>query len=220
MPWLWAASGGLFLAWLILTIRNRRNKKLQIHSPVPQKTPKSNIELIEIKNIEGAFGGTVYGVPIHGPLPTAVACLRNMPVKGQTPKQPQVNAHIIYRDSKRNEIGSLSHGVWIEEREDHVTLAVGETKCLVLLVRTKEGKLSMVWQGSYYHQNSWMNGGLPSFCVRDAELSRDPSRIVIELLDHWKGTRIKRFVLRATKNTDGLPTLKIQSAFCSFLRRD
>jgi hypothetical protein len=112
-------------------------------------------------------GGKIYGIPLPGSelFPTVILCLRNQSLQGKTLKQPQVNAHIVYRNFKKNEIGSLSHGVWIEEREDYTTLSIGDTKCLVLLTQRK-GTMCMLWQEPYYTNGNWMGGGT-SFRVRD-----------------------------------------------------
>jgi hypothetical protein len=218
--WFWGASFALIIVAIAGSVVNSKREKKHL-GPIQDQSKgedKPNIKLIEIKTVKCSIsGGNIYSIPGlgGGRFPTVILCLRNESLQRKILKQPQVNAHIVYRDFKRNEIGSLSHGVWIEEQKDYTTLSIGATKCLVLLTQMKGTIYNMVWQEPYYTNESWMGDG-PSFRVRDREIDGAPYTVIVELLDHWKGTRIKRFVLRMGKGATGLPTLKAQSAFWSF----
>jgi hypothetical protein len=187
-----------------------------------RKEAKPNIRLIEIKTTEGSISQAKFlGVPLAAtqPFPTILACFRNHSKGNRIPKQPHVNAHIIYRDARNEEITDLCHGVWIGERDDYTTLNVGEKKCLVLMSLTS-GKLSKWRQEEYHTDTSWM-ADRPPFRAHYEEIDGLPRRIIIELLDPGNGKRIKRFVLTAKSCSKGsLPLLEIESAFWSLLRRD
>jgi hypothetical protein len=143
-------------------------------------------------------------------LPASLVCFRNEALKGVTPKQPSVNAHVVYKDSKGNEITDLNHGVWIQESRDYTNFTTGDKKCLVVLILDdKTGTLRKVWKQEYHTRNGWMAGG-PLFQITDDEVTGEIETVVIQLLDNWNGSCIDEFTLRVTdRPAKGLPVFTL-----------
>lgn len=181
-----------------------------ITAPAKEKE-KPNIHFVEIKNVESSITqGKLFGMPIPAEktLQATLVCFRNEALKGVTPKQPSVNAHVIYRDSQGNEMTDLNRGVWIQEREDFTKFTTGDKKCLVVLVLDeKTGALRKAWKEEYHTQNSWMAGG-PLFRITDEEVPGEIETIDIQLLDKSNGSCIDEFTMRVTARREkGLPVL-------------
>jgi hypothetical protein len=58
-----------------------------------------------------------------------------------------VTAHVIYRDTRGNEITDLSNGVWLENRGPETIFDAGKKRCLIVLLTGKDNKfLLKIWK--------------------------------------------------------------------------
>ncbi len=178
----------------------------------PQPEPQSNIQFVETKTVDGTFSRTIahmLPVTIKETTRGLLVCLRNEAGPGQTPKQPQVDAHIVYKDADGRELTDLFHGAWVNEHDDYSTFQTSQKRCLVVAALT-DGKLLKIWKTQYHTDTSWMAGG-SLFEIQTEQIPGTIATIVIQLLDHWKGTFIKEFVLDVESLVDGqLPQLKLK----------
>jgi hypothetical protein len=178
----------------------------------PQPEPQSNIQFVEVKAVDGTFSRTMaHRLPltIKEATRALLVCLRNEAGPGQTPRQPQVDAHIIYKDADGKELTDLFHGAWVNDREDYSTFQTSQKKCLVVAVLT-DRKLLKIWKKQYHTDTSWMAG--PLFEIQTEQIPGTLATVVIQLVDHWKGTFIKEFVFDVQPLVEGqLPQLKLKS---------
>jgi hypothetical protein len=187
-------------------------KLLQQSPPVPRKPEaKPNIKFVGAQTLEGSLSqGRFLGMPFsgNGPLLLTTVCFRNEAIIDQTPKQPQVNAHLIYRDSKQREITDASHVAWIEERKDRAAFDVGKKKCLLVFLRDPQGLLAKAWIEEYHSEHSWMGG--PSYRHRFASIPQEEvAAILIQLLDFWTGACLAEFAFDVEWDIETkIPTLK------------
>ena len=192
-----------------VNIGNQQGPHKATASASPAQKLKPNIRFVGVNNVEGWMSGdTVYGIPVGKArvFQTTLLCFRNEASKGVTPKQPSVNAHIVYKDSQGNEITDLNHGVWVQEDNDYTNFTTGDKKCLVVLGWDEQtGTLRKLWKEEYHTRDSWMAGG-PLFRIRDEEVPGEIETVAIQLLDKWNGSCIDEFTLRVTdRPAKGLP---------------
>jgi hypothetical protein len=184
--------------------------RLVVHTAKSEQQP--NIQFVEIKNVDGSFTETiVHGLPLTERKTTAalLVCFRNEAIPGQTPRQPQVDAHVIYKSGDGKELTDLSHGVWAEESANYTTFQTGHKKCLVVTALS-EGMLCKMWKEEYHTRTSWTPGGT-LFENRIEQVQGKIATIVVQLLDHWKGTCISEFILDVEAVADKeLPSLKLK----------
>src|SRR5215469_1132615 len=129
--------------------------------------PKANLRFVETKSVQihagnGEFFESPQGL---GDYRVTVACFRNEAIVGETLKQPDVKAHIIFRDLAGTEFGDVSSGVWLQVYKDAAPFTVGTKRCVILFLLTNQGTLKRLWKEAYVTEHSWMGG--PSFRVRD-----------------------------------------------------
>jgi hypothetical protein len=188
---------------------------LQVKPPPPariqQPDPPSNIRFVEIKTVDGTFSRAIaHRLPlvIRETTPALLVCFRNEAIAGQTLKQPQVNAHIIFKGVNGEELTDLFHGAWADEREDYTTFQTGQKRCLVVAALSEE-RLLKIWKKEYHTDTSWMASG-PLFEIQTEPIFGTIATIVIQLLEHWNGTCIREFLFEVEPAVKGtlLPNLR------------
>jgi len=161
---------------------------------------KTNIHLVGTMQVNSTISqGKMYAMPIPGEKPYAalLMCFRNEARKESAPKQPDVKAHIVYKDSADRELADLNSGVWIEEYNDYTRFSSGDKKCLVILAMyLPEKRLRKVWKEEYHTQDSWMGGSM--FVIREEHVPWPIATITVELLDRSDGSFIDEFTVRVS----------------------
>jgi len=173
--------------------------------------PKANLRFVETKSVQihagnGEFFESPQGL---GDYRVTVACFRNEAIVGETLKQPDVKAHIIFRDLAGTEFGDVSSGVWLQVYKDAAPFTVGTKRCVILFLLTNQGTLKRLWKEAYVTEHSWMGG--PSFRVRDEVIVARIATVEINLLEASTGRCIMQANLSAEECIDGeLPTLVLK----------
>jgi hypothetical protein len=182
-------------------------------SPAPASNPQPNIQFVETKPIEAYVKGEKFYETSRGlgDFHVTIACFRNDAVLGRSIHQPQVTAHILYKDASGSEITDVPSGIWLEEYEGHSAFTVGRKKCLIVFMLSNQGTLKKLWKESYTTEHSWMSGG-PSFRIRDERISGQIASVEIRLLVGHSGTCVMQLVLKAEPyGADHLPKLEINN---------
>ena len=189
----------------------------QAHEPKPVRAvindPEPNIRFIESKAVdiyeaEGKFSKTQDGL---GDLRVTVVCFRNEGILGREVREPDIKAHVIYKDVNGNEIADVPRAVWLQEYKGHTPFNTGEKKCLILFLLTKQGTLKRLWKEAYFHEHSWMSGG-PSFRVGDERIPAQVATVEISLLSESGGKCLKYLTFQAESYSEGeLPRLVLKA---------
>jgi len=180
----------------------------------PSTEPRPNIHFVGARVIDAYYvddDDTFYETQDKvGDHRLAIACFRNDGIVGQRIQQPEVKAHIIYRDSEGQEITDVPRGAWMETAKDHVEFAIGKKSCLILFLLSNQGTLQKLWRESYFHEHSWMSGG-PSYRLNYAAISGKIASIEILLLSEASGAAILQTIFDVEDYKEGeLPKLTVR----------
>jgi len=105
---------------------------------------------VGITDLTGVFFIPTREFDSDNPL-AALACFRNEPQGTATiPDAYNVRAQILYKDQNDNEIDDIPSARWIDQRGSSVSLTLGTTKCLILMLMVKNGKLLVPWNGDRF----------------------------------------------------------------------
>jgi hypothetical protein len=119
--------------------------------PVPGTGPEPgpNIRFVRTKTIWVTQGGdhgralveATREIDSHNPR-ALVACFRNTPSEASAvPDAHNVQGHIIYTDLAGNEVDDIAKAYWLEPYAESAALTLGATRCVILMLRTHDGKL-------------------------------------------------------------------------------
>jgi hypothetical protein len=174
-------------------------------------SPKHNIRFVETRPVQAHKG--INDDKIHesqqgqGEFQISVVCFRNEPVVGQTLEQPDIKAHIIYKDSTGKEITDASGAVWLGEYGDETFFESGKKKCLIVFLLNKQGSLLKLWKEQYHTSTSWMARG-PLFRIRDEAMRGTVASVEISLLAG--GSCVLKVEFRVNSKAAGdLPKLEL-----------
>jgi hypothetical protein len=152
-----------------------------------------NIHFVEAKSLcaHVGLGNVIYesGQQL-GDLRLSVVCFRNDAIVGNIVREPNIKAHIVYKDKNGAEITDVPRSVWLGQTGESTIFERGQRKCMIVLLLSNQGTLKKLWNESYTTAHSWMAGG-PSFRIRDEAMSREVSSCEISLLT------VKTCLLRA-----------------------
>jgi hypothetical protein len=118
--------------------------------------PSPNIEFIKSHTQRvGITDGGMFFIPTRefdraNPL-AALACFRNEPRGDATiPDAYNVRAQVLYRDQNDTEIDDIPSACWIDEGSTSVSLPLGTTKCLILMLMLEDGRIRVPWNGDRF----------------------------------------------------------------------
>lgn len=181
-------------------------------SPAPQSKP--NIGFVGTKSVDAHQGLTdslIYESPQQGlgDFQICVVCFRNESIVGQRIQEPNVEAHIIYKNKEGDEITDAPRGVWVGHHGEAIQFESGKKRCLVVFLLSSQGTLKKLWTETYTTGTSWMAGG-SQYRIRDSGIAGEVKSVEISLL-----TR-DTCLLRATfdvmpREADKLPKLVLSS---------
>ncbi len=186
---------------------------LSAEGSAPSLKPKSNIKFVEAQPFEAHQGikdNLLYKSPSGlGDFRLAVVCFRNDAIVGQAVAEPELKAHIIYRDPNGNEVTDSQTGVWLGQYGEVTAFTVGHKKCLVVFLLSRQGTLMKVWNETYTTSDSWMAGG-PLFRIGQEGLSDDVASVSVSLLAEDTCLLRAEFDVEERRNHD-LPQLVLRS---------
>jgi len=130
---------------------------------------------------------------------------------------PSLAAQLIYRDHRERELANCPAGVWLGQYSNEATFSTREKWLVIFVWNSKRKMLTRLWNESYYHKDSWMGGGGPSFQIVQEGVPPNTALVEIRLLDDHVSYKSIRFDVEMPVN--GLPELKEWSGRL-FLRRD
>ena len=179
--------------------------------PQPQR-PKANIRFIETRSIHVSEShGVLNGSSQLGDSEACVVCFRNETILGQPAQQPNVRAHIIFRDSDGSEITDASAGVWLGAGKTVVQFTSGDKRCLVIFILGTNGRLFRAWA----EKTKVPVAGRPRTVweTSHSELSKPITAVEVHLLADWSGTGLFRVVFDVEPYVNRhLPKLTLRSA--------
>jgi hypothetical protein len=76
-----------------------------------------------------------------------------------TVAEPELKAHIMYRDRSEKEVTDLAGGFWLGQYGDITAFTVGQKKCLVVFLLSRQSTLMKVWNETYTTAHSRMADG-------------------------------------------------------------
>jgi hypothetical protein len=186
----------------------------QSNEPPPPK-PNANISFVQAvtttAHADTQHGSTIYESPQGlGDFKVCVVRFRNDAIVGPIVEQPDLMCHIVYKDASGNEITDSPRGVWLDHYGESVEFETGKKRSVVVFLLSSQDTLKKIWNESYYHSDSWMNNGRPSFRIRHEGIPSKIASVEISLLTH--NSCILQAVFRVEgREEDKLPTLTLIS---------
>ena len=169
LAYVWGGAGVLWIAWLILAIRDSTQNRRQAApatSPltVPQAPQENRASLRPSSHARPnlVFAGTrtirigfdaldwrelFFESQKDADPPGVVACFRNEPVP-ETPgiDADGVRAQMIYRDKDGRELGIVPRACWLQDYFDMVDFPAGASHCVILAILRPGGRLVAPWR--------------------------------------------------------------------------
>lgn len=179
----------------------------------PAPSPKSNIKFVEGQSVEAHQGiddGRLHNSPSGlGDFRLAVVCFRNDAIVGQAVTEPELKAHIIYRDRNGKEVTDSQAGVWLGQYGEVTAFTLGHKKCLVIFLLSRQSTLMKVWNETYTTRDNWMTGR-PLFRIGQEGLSHDVASVSVSLLAEDTCLLQAEFDVEERRNND-LPKVVLRS---------
>ena len=198
-----------------LSVESRTAHSVPISVP-EQQGPKHNIKFVGARAV-GAHAGTkgnntIYESPQDdlSDFKVFVACFRNEAVVGLNVHQPELKAHIIFKDKDGNEITDVPRAVWLDHYGESVPFGPGQKKCLIIFLLGDQKARIKLWNESYRTDHSWMSGGGPHFRIRNESIATGVAFVEVNLLSHDTCVVLASFVVEE-RETENLPRLVLTS---------
>jgi hypothetical protein len=117
--------------------------------------------------------------------------------------------HIVYKDVSGKEIADSPRGVWLDHYGESIEFETAKKRSVIVFLLSNQDTLKKLWNESYYHSESWMSGGMPSFRIRYEGIPGKVASVEINLLTH--NTCILQAVFKVEDREEGkLPELTLE----------
>jgi hypothetical protein len=192
--------------------RDSGDRKESLPSTSTATEPKTNFQFVETRAIRAHAGlgdSRIYESPQGlGDFQVSVVCFRNDAIVGKPVRQPNLKAHIVYKNKNGQEITDVPRGVWLDHYGESILFETGKRRCLILFLLSKQGTVMKVWNDSYRTSQSWMSGG-PSFRIRTEAMSENVASVEVNLLGREVCFLQAVFDVKP-HDSDGLPSLSLK----------
>ena len=169
LAYVWGGAGVLWIAWLILALRDSTQNRRQAApaanpltvpqarqetraSPQPSSHSRPNLVFLGTRTIRIGFDAldwreSFFESQKDADPPGVVACFRNEPFP-ETPGTDTdgVRAEMIYRDKDGQETGIVPRACWLQDYFDMVDFPVGASHCAILAILRPGGRLVAPWK--------------------------------------------------------------------------
>jgi len=151
---------------------------------IPQyERPRPNVVFLRTRGVNltvdgGAGYESFFETNEKGEGKALVACFRNQPLYGVRCADTSVTAQLVFKNATGEEIGiGVSGACWLNQVDFLFHLDVGNSGCVILIVRTNAGQFVVPWK-------RLQNTGYGNVAATEVfELPEEPKTIEVHLID-------------------------------------